>query len=305
MQLDSQTQAQVPNMGTSNESMQPSRPMPQTPAPKPPVNNAKPSNSGGGMFSFTSLLILLAVLFLGAYSGYLYFQNGSLGTEKASLDLTVTELRGQQDSTESKASIGTKAIFYSDKSTDRIFWTNFVNQTLKVIPKSASSSTRAGNLLSILANEKGSVTMSFESSDASQDPFFDTALLIQVLRDQNYLDDVFIPSISSRRNELGRDTLTYTINAKLIIDELRLNLLDEEDLFLNLDTGLETNTPAPAVESDALREQIESLQDRVETDGPTIDTGEPVVETDEPTVETDEPVIESDETSPLTTDTDA
>lgn len=262
--------------------------------PKPKPAQPKDSTRDVGMFSISSLLLLLIVFFLTLYSGYLYWQNQDLANEKQTLATTVTQLRGQQDATESKASITTKAKFFEGRDADRIFWTNFINQTMLVIPQSASSQARSGNLLSILANDRGSVTMSFESSDASQDPFFDTALLIQTLRNQNYLEDVFIPAISARTNELGRKTLSYTITASLIADELRIGLTDEEDLFTNQNSSPAISpTEPPPVNEDALREQIESLQDRVEASSVT----ETVTEPTDP-----EPIEIS---NPLTTDENA
>jgi hypothetical protein len=237
--------------------------------PTPAGSQVKPARSVSqnnqvkqkkGVFSITSLLFVLGVIGLVIYSLFLFVGNGTLAEDKASLEIKLDSLRQVEETGEAKATLSTRAAFYRDRDDNRVLWTNIINSMLGSIPQSVSTSARAALALGVVGNDQGTLTLSMESHPDSQEPFFDTAVVLKSLEEQSYLADVFIPSIGVKQNQLGQIQLTYTVNAKLLFEEVTPSLLDDEDLFTDSPGQREPAVLDPE-SSDALADQVEALRD--------------------------------------------
>lgn len=239
---------------------------------KPMKPKLQPKTQGGstggqkkGIFSVTSILLVLGIIGLVIYSVILLLGNSTLAEDKINLEVKLDSLRQVEETGEAKATLSTRALFYREHDESRILWTNIINNLMGAVPKSVSAEARAATILNVIGNDQGTLTIAMESHPDSQEPFFDTAILLKTLAEQNYLADVFIPSIGVRQNQLGQVQLSYTVNAKLLFDEVNPSLLDDEDLFSN---GSTPNTPEiidPKAD-EALAAQVEALRGLATTD---------------------------------------
>lgn len=159
---------------------------------------------GSGLM--TVLLSILLVLLVG-YGGYLTYKKYKLNTEIEDTQLVIEAQQKNAIETDSQEiSLAQKKVFLNEKESARILWTNVLVKFTEAIPERNKI-----NVVNFSGNEDLNLSFAANTSIESLDPYLDTAVLIETLKNKPYFINVFIPSIASSVNESGQEALTYTL----------------------------------------------------------------------------------------------
>lgn len=253
--------------------MQPNLQQP-TPRPKPTVTKRAPevSRSRWSLMSVSALLVLLVV---SVWSGVTYFGNRGLVDERAELKTTLQRLEAQLGETESKATNGTKQTFIDDRKAERILWTNVIKKVLDTNPRNSEDGQELLTYKSISARPDGNISVNVKTRTSSVNPYIDTAILLRELRRKPFFVEQFIPGISSGKDEVGRELLTYGLtfryDAAKDTDEDLIELSelipdDDDSDAVTVDPDAEADNPELDSVIEDLKSRTETTDDLTETD---------------------------------------
>jgi len=220
------------------------------------------------------LIVLIIVCGFGVQKVY---QKNKLTADISKVEQVIEAQKSNtiiQDNQE--VSLGLKKAFLDKQKLNQIFWSNVLvrYKDLMKSNKNVSSSSFSGN-------QQGNLAFSAKTKIESNDPYLDTALLIERFKASNSFDEIFIPSISSTVSESGEETLSYNIRVDYLKNEIDQNLI--EDINNNKAEKIEVDEAKVEELADELRGQTtpETVTlDTTTTDNETTEETTPETEAD-------------------------
>lgn len=197
----------------------------------------------------TSLLLIigiLAVVLVGGYTGYLFWQKSVVVADLARVERNLTQV--QKQSLEFK----NESILESIKAKEAlpliqmkaIKWSQVIEDILQTVPRSGGSDLV--QILSYSGSATRDISINVRTNPERDELYLDAADLIEAFDDSQFFDEVFVPSIAAGTDDEGREVLTFVLSA---------NYMEEKPFELD-DSGLEEEV------TDILNE---SLGDSAET----------------------------------------
>lgn len=212
-----------------------------------------------GKKSLLNLILVIALLAILAWSGFLFFNNKSLKSDTEGLTVTIERLKSQAGESESKATLATKKQFLDNKKSSRILWTNVLNRVFESNPASTELNQRLVNFVAISGGKDGNLSLSVKTRSGSADPYADTAILLREFGRKAYFGGLFIPNIASILDQVGQELLSYTVNLQyLAADDPVVDLVEQ----VNFDSE-QTIDVNELIQDENVQEEADSLRRRV------------------------------------------
>lgn len=205
---------------------------------QPPIpNNEKQvfNTKKGSFLSTLAVLLILVIIVLGVNA---IFQKNKLNKDIASVEAVIQAQKNETVVVDNKEiSLGIKKAFLDKQRAEQIFWSNVLLRFQEI--ERRSETVQVG---SFSGNEQGNISFSAKTSFESNDPFLDTALLIERFKAASAFTGIFIPSISSSITEQGQETLSYNVRVDYFKGENDQDLIEKD--ILESSTDQETTEPA-------------------------------------------------------------
>lgn len=202
---------------------------------------------------FSPSTLILIILFL-VLTGYGAFQMYQISTVNKQITIAETELQSLKESNinDNKAvTTQLKGQFLSQKSKDRIFWTNVVYNIDNSLIKGDKI-----NISTISGTENGTVTINANTTAQSLVPFVDTADLITVFKTKPFFENVFVPNINSTVDETGAGQLTYTLRFNYAKEANEKTPIQAAEILNSTPTTTEAPTSADPTVIEELRQRL-------------------------------------------------
>jgi hypothetical protein len=202
-------------------------------------------------FSATTLILILLFLVL---TGYGAFQMYNISKVNNEITVAETELKNLKESNinDNKAvTTQLRAQFLSQKSKDRIFWTNVIYNIDNSLIKGDKI-----NISTISGTENGTVTINANTTLQSLNPFVDTADLITVFKTKPFFQNVFVQNINSTVNESGTGQLTYTLRFNYKKEETERTPIQASEILKASPSNTEAPTNADPAVIEELRQRL-------------------------------------------------
>jgi len=214
----------------------------------------KPRVKGGRKSQLTSLALVVLLLVSGLGMQKVYLKN-KLSQELVEAEALVEAQKTNKTIKDNKeVSLALKNAFLEKQRDEQIFWSNVLvrfNDLMKL-------NRQVGNS-SFSGNQQGNLAFSAKTKSASNDPYLDTALLIEKFKASASFDGIFIPSISSTVSESGEETLSYNVRVDYLKNEIDQDLI--EDINTEESEDIQVDEDAVNELADSLRTQADSTGD--------------------------------------------
>ena len=188
-------------------------------------------------FSVLMLIGVAALVFVGGYSAYVFWQKSAVEADLKLLDKSLTSASEQLLQNENQQilqAISAKQTVNNLKF-DIVKWSEVIKKIRSTIP--TRSALPLVEVLSYSGSSAKDISMSVKTLANSEKPYFDVADLIQAFTEEKSFVDVFVPSISSGTDEDGNEVLTFNLSMKYRSDdELKSSLGDILNESLNSGT---------------------------------------------------------------------
>ncbi|MFH1218768.1 MAG: hypothetical protein V1679_02925 [Candidatus Peregrinibacteria bacterium] len=159
--------------------------------------------------SFLLVIGVIAVLLVGAYAGYLFWQKSALNERKLEVEKSVEEYNAkvlQYKNLEVLEAVNAKKAYNILKG-DILKWSEVITKVRETVPGSLSNPLV--DILSYSGSSGNSISMNVKTDAGSDEPYHDVADLIEAFDGSEYFADSFVPSISSGNDEEGREVLSF------------------------------------------------------------------------------------------------
>jgi Tfp pilus assembly protein PilN len=177
----------------------------------------------------STLLIIgiIAVLLVGLYTGYLFWEKSDSETELKQVAVNLIEQQNkllQFENKEVLQAINAKKTL-EELDRDIIQWSKIIKEIRKTIPKEDGVSIV--EILSYSGSSNNEISMSVKTYPQSHKPYFQVAELIETFDESTSFADNFVPSISTGTDEEGSEILTFLFGTRYV-EENPLDLLENE-----------------------------------------------------------------------------
>lgn len=164
----------------------------------------------------TSLLLILgilAVVALGGYTGYLYWQKGVLTTDAKRVEKSLVQLQDEVVQYEGKnidSAISAKQSISAIKA-GIVQWSQVIRKIRSTIPKGDEGPLV--NVVSYSGASGSEISMNVKTVAGSENPYLDIAKLIQGFDLSENFTGSFVSSISSGTDDEGYEILSFVFTA--------------------------------------------------------------------------------------------
>ncbi len=183
--------------------------------------------------SFLIYLGVASLFIVVVYSAYSFWQKASTADQVAVLDQSIIDY--QSKVTEKENAQITQAInakeTVNDLKAGTIEWSKVINKIRATVPKNGV--LPIAEILSYSGSSTNELSLNMKTNSRSENPYLDVAAVIKSFNDNQFFNDVFVPSISSGADSSGNDVLSFMLSAKYV------QLSDEPDLSDSLSTVLD------------------------------------------------------------------
>lgn len=227
---------------------------------QPPTPNSEKqvfNTRKGSFLSSIAVLLIIVITVLGVNA---IFQKNKLNKDIAAVEAVIEAQKNETVVVDNKEiSLGIKKAFLDKQRAEQIFWSNVLLHFQEI--EKRSETIEVG---SFSGNEQGNISFSAKTSFESNDPFLDTALLIERFKAASAFTGIFIPSISSSITEQGQETLSYNVRVDYVKGENDQELVEKDALKSSSDTEIDEPSEEDVEETaDALRTVTEDEEETV------------------------------------------
>lgn len=189
-----------------------------------------------------SFLLYLGVAALAVtlvYSLYAFWQKSVETEQVLVLDKSITEYQAkvlEKENAQITQAINAKQTV-NDLKAGTIEWSKVISQIRATVPKD-----KLGPVVEILSysgSSSNDISLNMKTFTKSESPYLDVAAVIKNFTDANIFADAFVPSISSGKDESGKEVLSFMLSAKYVPPK------DEPVLKDSLSTVLDKSLDQP------------------------------------------------------------
>jgi hypothetical protein len=238
-------------------------------AQQPPTPNAEKQvhqTKKGGLLSTVAILLIIVIMALGINA---VLQKNKLNKNIADVEAVIEAQKNETVVVDNKEiSLGIKKAFLDKQREDQIFWSNVLLRFQEIEKRSETI-----EIGSFSGNEQGNISFSAKTNFDSNDPFLDTALLIERFKAASAFTGIFIPSISSAITEQGQETLSYNVRVDYLKGENDQELIEKDTLESSLEAE-EPNEEDVEETADTLR-SVTDTESQENTDEDTVEESNP------------------------------
>lgn len=168
---------------------------------------------------FLLMLGILAIVIVGGYTGYTYWQQSVVDADLKKVERTLAGLEEKalqfknQDILEA---INAKTALPEIRM-ESIKWSQVIEDIQRAIPRSGGKAIV--QILSYSGSAGSNISLNVKTNPGSTDPYFDVADLIEAFDDDSKFVDTFVPSISSGNDDEGREVLSFVLSADYVEED--------------------------------------------------------------------------------------
>jgi len=163
--------------------------------------------------SFLLILGIFALLLVGGYTGYIFWQKGNVEKDLGRLEAQVNDLNEAKAQYEHKnllEAIAAKEMVDS-LDMDIIKWSEIITEIRKTLPKDSRDRSIV-EITSYSGSGDNQISMNVKTMPESDEPYMDVAGLIETFDDSEKFKENFVPSISSGLDEDGNEVLSFLLS---------------------------------------------------------------------------------------------
>lgn len=202
----------------------------------------------------TSLLLILgilAVVALGGYAGYLYWQKGVLTTDAKRVEKSFVQLQDEVVQYEGKnidSAISAKQSISAIKA-GIVQWSQVIRKIRSTIPKGDEGPLV--NVVSYSGASGSEISMNVKTVAGSENPYLDIAKLIKGFDLSENFTSSFVSSISSGTDDEGYEILSFVFTTAYKERD------EKAESYEVIDKATRVSEPLDAAVSDVLSEGLE------------------------------------------------
>jgi hypothetical protein len=165
---------------------------------------------GNGIFTVGILILVLFVV----YAGYSFWQKSALEKELVQVDreLVVVQEKALQYQNQNVLEAITAKETAATLKANLIEWSKVIKEIRATVPKDKGDDLV--NIISYSGSSNRDISLNVKTGDKSKEPYFDVADFIESFDDSKNFKGGFVPSVSSGKDDTGREILTFLFSTR-------------------------------------------------------------------------------------------